>query len=88
MMVNRRKEITEEEAKKVIPNGVYCYDYKDDEYRRCPFLEIRRQEENGVPYEDGYCHWLEMEDLLLWDACKLCGINDEIEFDEEGNEVE
>lgn len=87
MMVNRRKEITEEEAKRVIPNGVYCYDYEGGEYRRCPFLEIMTKEDDGQTYEEGWCHYLHETDLLLWDAVKLCAVNDEITWDEEGNEV-
>lgn len=69
---------TEEQAKKVIPKGGYCY----DENGKCPFWDT-------MPSMDkqscGYCHWLQKGDweedgtFLLWDQCKECGVNDDDE---------
>lgn len=62
-----------EKDKSVIPKGIYCY----DEERRCPYWEFHK---NDIDEEYGYCHYLEEYDgLLLWDQCKICGINDELE---------
>ncbi len=64
--------------KSLIPKGLYCYDggYK------CPYWEMIEH----LPHqESGYCHFLEEGDYesehlsLLWDQCKECGINDDIE---------
>jgi len=74
---------TEEQAKKVISKGVYCY----DENGTCPFWEMRTDKREQ---ENGYCHWLQEGDWeekgssLLWDQCKKCGINDDLEEDELG----
>ena len=86
-MVNRRK-ITEEEAKKVIPEGQYCYQYKNNCYSVCPFWSRVERGNGNEKYVEGWCSYLNETDLLLDDQCKLCAVNDSCEFDEEGNEVE
>jgi hypothetical protein len=59
-----------------IPKGLYCYDEKG----LCPFWEAIK----GKPeQENGYCHYLNWGDWmpnggLLWDQCKLCGINEDL----------
>jgi len=64
------------ELAKHIPLGVYCY----DENGRCPFWDI---DMDAPPQQNGYCHLLgsgdnEDEGLgLLWDQCKICGLNDD-----------
>jgi hypothetical protein len=62
-----------------IPDGMYCYTYRDDEYYPCPFHNHNAEEEDQ---NDGYCAYLNMGDWmdkssgLLWDQIKDCNIND------------
>lgn len=89
--------------KKLIPEGYYCYTYKDGKEIRCPYWSSRKDK----PYQlNGYCSYLEKGDWemskemgegefftncktgektpipegfplsLLWDMCKMCGINE------------
>lgn len=65
--------LTEDKAKKIIPNGIYCY----DENGPCPFWDKSLRHEHQ---QSGFCHWLqegdwELNGSLLWDQCKECGIN-------------
>lgn len=85
-----------EEAKKVIPSGLYCYAV--DEVRMaarnpgepfyvipCPFWS---RDKNKPPQENGCCSFLKTNDEelnggLLWDQVKECGINHDYEDWEE-----
>lgn len=66
---------TEDQAKRVIPNGCYCYDNNGT----CPFWDKIKDRPHQ---ESGYCHWLQVGDfdingtMLLWDQCKECGLNE------------
>ena len=66
--------LTREEAEKIIPKGIYCY----DENGGCPFWS---KSPDHSHQESGYCGWLKEGDWesdglsLLWDQCKECGIN-------------
>jgi len=77
-----------------IPEGPYCYfgsrSPGDKSYRYCPLWD---KDETKPRQEDGICHYLETADWeewekdnghipLLWDQCKECGINDDIEEDD------
>ena len=90
--VNRLDEL----CKMAIPTGPYCYEsfgHDADGGRRikcCPFWD---KDETKPRQEDGICHYLETADWeewekenghipLLWDQCKECGINDDIEEDD------
>ena len=61
-----------------IPQGPYCY----DENGYCPYRLI---DEAKDEQECGYCLWLDKGDwqengtMLIWDACKECGENDDRE---------
>ncbi len=76
----------------IIPEGPYCYiglSYEKGvlHTKVCPYFD---HIEKGGSQSDGYCHFLEEGDShldgsdnmegcgLLWDQCKCCGINDEI----------
>ena len=65
-----------------IPKGLYCYDEKG----KCPFWELKKGKSKQ---ENGYCHYLDWGDWmsadggLLWDQCKACGINEDLEEVEE-----
>ena len=70
-------ELTQEQCEKLIPKGEYCY----DDQRDCPFHDI-------IPtfpkQSNGHCHYLKTGDYgehfgLLWDSCKECNINSNIE---------
>ena len=82
----RMRQLKIEKGESVIPKGDYCYDKNGC----CPYWEMKYEEiekiydergnrfviveENG---EFGYCHFLEEKDcILLWDQCKICGINE------------
>ena len=85
-------EMTDEQLKKLIPEGPYCYTRVTDEHskydgffrtKRCPFwtkiFDFPKQ-------NNGYCHVMKKGDWqggmgLLWDQCKCCGINDEDEYE-------
>ena len=63
-----------------IPEGPYCYDGNGI----CPWWTRN----NTKPEQDnGYCGYLQLGDWeskglsLLWDQCKECGINDDVEND-------
>ena len=59
---------------KFIPKDVYCY----DENGTCPFWEMQQLIDDSGSYETGYCYYLQCEDcILLWDQCKICGINED-----------
>lgn len=69
-----------------IPEGLYCYTYKDDNQCNCPYW---LKNKTKPVKQDGYCSLLEYGDwfddslTLLWDQCKECGINlGEFEMDE------
>lgn len=61
-----------------IPEGIYCHSMGEDNYT-CPYWSIAED----MPHQiDGYCKFLERGDWqidpghsLLWDQCKVCGIN-------------
>jgi hypothetical protein len=64
-----------------IPKGDYCYNIiKIDHHsnppvihtKRCPYWEMRKV--FGYDEEDGYCTFLDLSDVLIWDQCKACGI--------------
>ena len=58
-----------------IPLGDYCY----DENGRCPYWSLVETPDE----EEGYCAFLDEYDwLLLWDQCKICGINEPILVEE------
>lgn len=62
----------------VIPEGLYCYSYVNDEIKLCPFWEKNSDQPEQC---NGYCHYLGEGDWdvdglsLLWDQCKECGEN-------------
>lgn len=74
----------------VIPKGTYCYtrDGKGGT-TSCPYLFSRPSmllDPAHGEQESGYCAFLQKGDwmdkdgtMLLWDACKECGINDDLE---------
>lgn len=90
------KEYTEEEAIAVIPmDTFYCYtpiEAPSEENGRiyktkpCPFMGWR---EDKPEQEQGYCHFLERGDWedggcgILWDGCKECGINEDVDWGQE-----
>ena len=65
---------TENNKKKRIPNGIYCY----DENGICPYWSLRA---NKSEQENGHCSFLNEGDWesdhfsLLWDQVKECGEN-------------
>ena len=68
-----------------VPEGMYCYTYKDDEYIVCPFWDsdLERPKQSN-----GFCHLMNTGDWtgrvdLLWDQCKECGINDSYSEEED-----
>lgn len=69
----------------LIPPGVYCYTRPDPsnphKIKLCPYWD---KDHDRPEHENGYCHFMKQGDWdlgwgLLWDQCKECGINDEIE---------
>jgi hypothetical protein len=76
----------------VIPMGIYCHGpiVQDPNNsmilrcpERCPYWALNPREESQ---NNGYCSflaegdWYSRESLgLLWDACKICGINEDLE---------
>jgi len=66
----------------VIPKGPYCYTYKNGKYYCCPYWDM---DETKPEQDNGYCSFLEIGDWeeggsgLLWDQCKECGVNDELD---------
>ena len=71
-----------ENPEKYIPKGLYCYNEK----QVCPFYD---KDPNKPKQENGYCHYLKIGDWeqehlsLLWDMCKECDINDDMEYEVE-----
>lgn len=67
---------------KEIPKGIYCYDKNGV----CPYWSRNPDYPNQ---ENGYCSYLMRGDWeanhlsLLWDQVKECGINDDIDWDNE-----
>ena len=70
-----------------IPTGVYCYTYVknsatgEDEFKVCPYWSKNHDKPSQ---ENGYCSFLkkgdwEMRCSLLWDQCKECNINMDID---------
>jgi len=64
-----------------IPKGFYCYTrLKNGKLKICPYWS----KNNSKPKQNnGYCAYLEKGDweyskgiTLLWDMCKMCGINE------------
>ena len=77
----------------MIPEGPYCYtglSYDKGVYHTkvCPYFDHIIASDSQ---SDGYCHYIEEGDSnldgsdnldgcgLLWDQCKSCGVNDEID---------
>lgn len=80
--MNEMKINVEATVESLIPHGLYCYEYRDDVYIRCPFWS----KNHLMPeQENGYCSFLSMADWygegqgLLWDQVKECGINEDLE---------
>lgn len=74
-------ELKELRVSDLVPKGGYCY----DENGTCPFWRLSNKHEKQ---NNGYCSLLRIGDweweksgnsTLLWDQCKECGINDELE---------
>jgi len=63
--------------RKQIPKGICCYDKN-----KCPFWSMdlsRPSQENGYCYLIGRGDWEIGATSLLWDQCKECGINDDLD---------
>jgi len=60
----------------LIPEGMYCYTYKNGKQIKCPYWKY-------VSKCNAHCDYLDISDndidglSLLWDQCKECGIKDE-----------
>jgi len=71
-----------------IPEGLYCYANKEI----CPYWAFSRVATFFYGTQcSGYCYLMGEGDFnsdtfILWDQCKCCGINDEINYDGEGVE--
>ena len=73
--------------KKVIPNGVYCYEGSRNPasktYKRCVFWSINRKKAQryGTYQAAGYCgflkvgDWMKKSSGLLFDQVKECRVN-------------
>lgn len=88
MKANEKPRLTPERADEmaklfdnshdVIPKGTYCYGEKGP----CPYWGSAPDQERQ---NNGYCALLKSGDWqhdgigLLWDQCKECGINDDVE---------
>lgn len=87
----RAEELNRDES--VIPPGMYCYSrksgWKADEHGN-PYFETEvcpywASHPNKDEQESGYCAFLQRGDWedegfsLLWDLCKECSVNDDIE---------
>lgn len=76
----------------VIPKGLYCYTISEIVNDRivktniCPYL---RNVHNKPEQMNGFCLYLDKGDWqeygtdLLWDMVKECGVNEDIDFDED-----
>lgn len=81
-----RQDVPQEKDESLIPKGCYCYTRPDssniDKIELCPYWDKDQDRESQG---SGYCHFLKQGDWdfewlgLLWDQCKECGINDDIE---------
>ena len=60
----------------LVPEGQYCYLRYSNEALSCTIPCLYWRWKNG----DGWCDLLQETDFLLWDQCKICGINDPDEF--------
>jgi len=66
-----------------IPHGIYCYTWlRSGGTEVCPYWS----KHDDKPHQmNGYCSYLERGDWggqslsLLWDQCKECGINEDLE---------
>lgn len=75
-----------------IPPGSYCYELLEvspegvQKVKPCPFWELRKDKPSQ---DNGYCHYLKRGDWecselsLLWDGVKECGINDDMEEEDD-----
>lgn len=71
--------LTDDQCKRLIPEGNYCYTRVDGKFKLCPFWDRFKQ----FPKQDnGYCHFMKKGDWqdkgigLLWDQCKECGVKE------------
>lgn len=78
------KEIIKKVREKRIPkNTIYCH---DSWLKVCPYWkQLKYKDEYGNPLT--YCKYCKVADteqslLLLWDQCKICGVNEDLEDDE------
>lgn len=80
------------EINNLIPLGPYCYSFKSENgiFKTCKFwsCEIAIDKNTGKEYKCGYCSFLgkndiDLNDGLLWDQVKECGINLDIEGENE-----
>lgn len=68
--------------KKIPENDLYCSD--------CPYHDWSKVAEFFYGYQSaGYCHYIHNGDFcfgnptdILWDGCKCCGVNDELDWEE------
>lgn len=81
-MIEKERINVEATVKSLIPHGIYCYEYRDEEFILCPFWS----KNHLMPeQENGYCSFLSMADWygegqgLLWDQVKECGINEDLD---------
>lgn len=98
----RAEELGRNES--VIPEGLYCYKRKSDwkiredghpyfEIDVCPYWASNPDKDEQ---ESGYCAFLQSGDWegegfsLLWDQCKECGVNENLDdvLDEADTEIE
>lgn len=82
---------SETQLKDLIPVGPYCYEILEVEQaadsgmpvirtKRCPFHQrvLQAPDCEGNVYWDGECTLLgEKDNALLFDFCKICGINED-----------
>lgn len=67
-----------------IPQGVYCYDKNGI----CPYWSKRKDQPD---HDNGYCSLMgkgdwEIDGLsLLWDAVKECNLNNDLDWNEDGD---
>ena len=65
-----------------VPQGLYCYTYINSTYLRCLFWDMDSKHHHQ---NNGYCHLIgkgdwQLDGGLLWDQCKECDINTNIEI--------
>ena len=62
----------------LVPEGMYCYTRWSNETIGCTFPCPYWTWKNG----DAWCNLIqETDSILLWDQCKICGINEDSEDD-------